>query len=52
MEDTDGLEEVTGVQDPEKGDHDHNLDRVDSTTGSDEKGKQQALEQATNTERA
>ena len=41
MEDSDGLEEVTGVHDPEKG-----LDQVESTTGSDEKGKQQALEQA------
>jgi hypothetical protein len=50
MEDTDGLEEVTGAQDPEKGVHD--LDRVDSTTGSDEKGKQHALEQAPNTENA
>lgn len=46
MEDSDGLEEVTGVRDPELGVSDHKLNRVDSSTGSDEKGRQQAIENA------
>ena len=44
MEDSDGIEDITHVHDPEKGTG--NLDRVESSTGSDEKGKHQAVEQA------
>lgn len=44
MEDSDGLEEAAQVHDPERGDH--KLGRVESSAGSDEKGRQQTLEQA------
>ena len=44
MEESDGLEEVTQLHDPEKGSEDQQLDRVASSTGSDEKRKQGLME--------
>jgi len=48
MEDSDGIEEITHAHDPEKGVDNRNLERVESSTGSDEKGRQQAVERTSN----
>ncbi|KIM32985.1 hypothetical protein M408DRAFT_326659 [Serendipita vermifera MAFF 305830] len=50
MEDSDGIEEITHVHDPEKGEGDRKFERVDSSAGSDEKGNQQAVEKVPSTE--